>query len=261
MDKSAIENVAASAKSRLEMWAALIDLAQIEKMAEVGVWKGEFARHVLTTCKSVEAYFMIDPWRKLPDWNKPANVDDQAFDSIYREAMDATDFARQKRKVLRGRTLDVIDQIAEESLDFVYIDGDHTLRGITIDLLNVWGKVRLGGCVGGDDLFANIWSHSLEYEPTLVFPFVLYFAEAIGATIYALPSNQFLIEKQQSARGEYAFHDLVGWYGDPTLRRQMIAPPRRWTKLVPVPLKLTLRRLFSGNSEFGERSRLGMCDN
>jgi hypothetical protein len=41
------------------------------------------------------------------------------------KAVDATDFARQKRKVLRGRTLDVIDQIGEESLDFVYIDRDH----------------------------------------------------------------------------------------------------------------------------------------
>jgi len=36
MDKSAIENVVASAKSRLEIWARLIDLAQIKKMAEVG---------------------------------------------------------------------------------------------------------------------------------------------------------------------------------------------------------------------------------
>ena len=80
-------------------------------MAEIGVWKGEFARHILGNSSSVETYFMIDPWRNLPDWNKPANVDDLIFESILQEAMAATEFARERRKVLRGRTVDVIDQI------------------------------------------------------------------------------------------------------------------------------------------------------
>jgi hypothetical protein len=35
---------------------------------------------------------------------------------------------------LRGKTTEVIDKIPDASLDIVYIDGDHMLRGITIDL-------------------------------------------------------------------------------------------------------------------------------
>ena len=30
---------------------------------------------------------MIDPWEKLPDWDKPFNVEQELFDDIYQEAI------------------------------------------------------------------------------------------------------------------------------------------------------------------------------
>ena len=39
----------------------------------------------------------------------------------------------------------------DESLDYVYIDGDHRYRGITKDLKAWWPKVRKGGFFGGHD--------------------------------------------------------------------------------------------------------------
>jgi len=74
------------------------------------------------------------PWRHRDDWNKPSNRDQPTFDGLYAEAMARTDFARERRIVLRGKTTEVIDKIPDASLDIVYIDGDHMLRGITIDL-------------------------------------------------------------------------------------------------------------------------------
>jgi hypothetical protein len=49
--------------------------------------------------------------------------------------------------VLRGRTRELINQIPDDSLDFAYIDGDHTLRGITIDLVRLLPKMREGGVI------------------------------------------------------------------------------------------------------------------
>jgi hypothetical protein len=54
--------------------------------------------------------------------------------------MKKTEFASAKRVVLRGRTKEVIDDIPDNSLDFAYIDGDHTLRGITVDLIKVFPR-------------------------------------------------------------------------------------------------------------------------
>lgn len=219
--RSALEACVQGCRERLELWERILNKLRPQTMLEVGVWKGAYAAHILARCEFIRIYYMIDPWRKLPDWNKPANVDDKNFDMIYREAMDATNFARSKITVLRGTTVEVVDRIREESLDFAYVDGDHSLRGITIDLLSVWPKIRPGGYLAGDDLWPSIWQHPIRYEPTLVFPFALYFAEAVQAPVYALPYQQFLIQKPAGSQG-YEFSDLVGSYGQPNLREQMV---------------------------------------
>jgi len=117
------------------------------------------------------------------------------FKDVYAEALLKTDFAASRRIVLRGRTSAVIDQIPDQSLDFAYIDGDHTLRGITVDLIQVLPKIKDGGLIGGDDFVNKPWQDDAAYEPTLVCPFAVYFAEAMGFPFVALPHKQFLIQK------------------------------------------------------------------
>jgi hypothetical protein len=56
----------------------------------------------------------------------------------------------------------------------------------------------------------------------LVFPFALYFVEAVSSRIYALPFNQFLIEKREMAT--FQFVDLTGKYHNHRLRDQVGKP-------------------------------------
>ena len=202
--------VASDAGSRLDLWVEVITRTEAHRVAEIGVFRGAFAEEVLGRCPAITDYYMIDPWRHLEDWNKPANKDNQAFDKIFQEAMDRTAAFEERRRVLRGRTTEVIDRIPDGDLDFAYVDGDHTLRGITIDLIQVFGKVRPNGWLAGDDFARRIWQHGQDFEPTMVFPFAVYFAEAVGCPIYALPFGQFLIEKDP-ARG-FSFTDLTDSY-------------------------------------------------
>lgn len=214
-----IEQIVKNASGRLELWTNFLNARQIKVMAEVGVFRGDFAEKVLGSCNAIEKYYMVDPWRNLSDWNKPANRTDDAFEAFYEETLHKTDFAREKRIILRGKTTEVVDQIREESLDFAYIDGDHTLKGISIDLINMWSKIRENGFIGGDDFSPSIWQHKPSYEPTLVFPFAVYFAEAVGAKIYGLPYGQFLMEK---TRAGFDFTDLTGGkYKDRSLLHQL----------------------------------------
>lgn len=187
-------------------------------MAEIGVYRGDFAAEMLRSCESLTAYYMVDPWRHLSDWNKPANHEDAVLGQFFAEAKAKTDFAEAKRVILRGTTAEVIDQIPDAALDLAYIDADHTLKGIAIDLIRVYPKVRPGGFVGGDDFTRSVWEHNTAFEPTLVFPFAVYFAEAVGATIYALPHAQFCMQKGNGA--QFAFVDLTGYYDDVSLRNQ-----------------------------------------
>lgn len=206
-------------RSRLELWVEFIRSVEMQRMAEVGVWRGDFAAEVLGRCECLAAYYMVDPWRHLEDWNKPANQDDAVFEEYFQEAKAKTDFAAGKRRVLRGKTTEVIDQIPDGELDFAYVDADHTLRGIAIDLIRVYPKVRVGGFLGGDDFTRSVEQHKITFEPTLVFPFAVHFAEAVGATIYALPYSQFCMQKGDGE--QFAFVDLTGKYGnDLGLRKQ-----------------------------------------
>jgi hypothetical protein len=205
----------AAAPSRIDLWARAIEDAGVRTMAEIGVWKGAFARAILERCPGVERYFMIDLWASLPDWNKPLNVDQARFDDVHAEAMAKTDFARDRRTVLRGRTKDVASMIPDGSLDFAYIDGDHTLRGVTIDLQRMLPKVRRGGFIGGDDFSENPWQHDERFEPTLVFPYAVFFAEAMNLPIAALPFGQFLI--RIAPEEGFSFADLTGRYGEASL--------------------------------------------
>ena len=205
--------------SRLELWSNLINGLGARNIIEIGVYRGDFAAHMLSACDAIERYGMIDPWRHLNDWDKPANKQDDVFEQFFQETMQKTDFASDKRQVHRGKTTEVMDQIPESSVDLAYIDGDHTLKGIAIDLIQIHARMRDGGFIGGDDLSKTIWQHGTAHEPTMVFPFTAYFAEAISAHIFILPYNQFIMTP--SANGEYAYTDLTGRYPDTSMKSQL----------------------------------------
>jgi hypothetical protein len=231
---------ASQAVRRADFWVSFVNGVGASRIAEIGVYRGAFAARLLRDCPEVSAYYMVDPWRHLADWNKPANVGDDVFESFYREALERTAAHAGKRVVLRGTTSEMIDRIAGESLDLAYVDGDHTLRGITIDLVSVWPKIEEGGWVGGDDFCRPIWQHGERYEPTLVFPFAVHFAEAVGAPIYALPHDQFLIEK--TAERAHELVDLTGRYTRTDLRTLVAEKPARAGRSLAARVRRRVRR-------------------
>lgn len=217
LEDSPLLKLADGAASRLDLWVKLLKAAKVRTVLEVGVWRGDFAKHLLQECESIEKYYMIDPWANLPDWNKPCNTTPEVFEDAYKEVVQKTAFASSKVVILRGRTKEVIGSIPDESLDFAYIDGDHTLRGITIDLIKVLPKVKEGGLIGGDDFASDPWQHSARFEPTLVCPFTVFFAEAMDLPVVGLPFEQFLMQKRSAAR--FSFTDLTGDYKNLSLNK------------------------------------------
>ena len=222
LSQQTIVQIAATATDRIGLWAALASASGANKVAEIGVYRGDFAAAMLDRCPQIDKYTMVDPWRSLPQWNKPANESDVKFEAYFDETMQKTAAYKDRRVVLRGRTQDVVGRIPQASLDLAYIDGDHTLRGITIDLQLILDRVRDGGWIGGDDFSPSIWQHPEQFEPTLVFPYAVYFAEAIGAPIYALPFNQFVIHARSES--SFEFVDLTGNYPDLSLLSQVDSP-------------------------------------
>lgn len=220
-----IEKIAREANNRQELVIRLIKHIGAQNVIELGVWKGRFSEAVLLEVPEISSYWMLDPWRHLETWNKPLNVDQKIFDESLREALARTEFAANRRHLLRGTTKEKIGELKDAQLDLAYIDGDHTLKGITIDLISVWPKVRAGGLIVGDDFTPSIWQHGTKFEPTMVFPFSVYFAEAQGAPIIASRHDQFIIIKPEGTSDAFSFIDLTGNYQATEIKEQIEMKP------------------------------------
>jgi len=232
--------ICAVATDRFDLWVRVARTRDARRIAEIGVWQGEFAAHMLRGRSEIESYLLVDPWRPLDRWNKPLNVDRHRFETVREEALAATAFAGEKVTVMRGTSEEVVSAVPDGSLDLVYVDGDHTLRGITIDLMLWRQKVRPGGILAGDDYVDDPWHHGPGYEPTLVCPWASYFAEACGLPFVALPFRQYAIVNEPLG---FSFTNL-----SPQASRDHVGCPSRRSPAL-------LRTLGTRLGEF--RSRLG----
>lgn len=250
MDISKIDGIVASAVAdstdRAGLWVRLVKDLECRTLCEVGVWRGEFAELLLNKIPAIEKYTLIDPWRNLPSWNKPANKSDIEFEAIRAEAMGRVAPHSDKIIEVRDTTKNARSVIPDDSLDFTYIDGDHTLRGITIDLNAMLPKIKAGGFIGGDDFSKSIWQHDTSFTPSEVHPYAIYFAEAYDLRIYTLPFHQFLIINDPSGfevvdHGGYSTLSPADIYLPPvvpfSLRRVV-------GKMLPAPLKQALKRVL-----------------
>mmetsp|Transcript_25415 Transcript_25415/g.39042 ORF Transcript_25415/g.39042 Transcript_25415/m.39042 type:complete len:257 (-) Transcript_25415:294-1064(-) len=161
------------------------------KGAEVGVWKGDFSKYMLENMPTLTSYILVDSWRHLDQWNKPWNKDDAEFEAVFQTAMQNTKSFQDAGicSVVRGTNVEAAPQIPDASLDFVYLDGDHTLRGIMFDLNLYAPKVRPGGMVCGDDY--TFGQHETKFDPTMVKPYVDLYGELNHLSIVDLGEVQF----------------------------------------------------------------------
>jgi hypothetical protein len=132
--------------------------------AEIGVFKGDFSAQIIRRVAPKRLY-LIDPWRSVTtsshrkalygmDNRSQDDMDDLASQVAERFAAEI----RSRRvKILRAPSSEALAAIPDESLDWIYIDGDHTFEGVLEDLRLSYQKVRKGGFICGDDYRLGNW--------------------------------------------------------------------------------------------------------
>ena len=76
---SIINQAISQSHDRNELWIHIITALYCRKLCEIGVYKGEFSAKLLQSIPIIEQYILIDPWKNLLNWNKPANLSDEHF--------------------------------------------------------------------------------------------------------------------------------------------------------------------------------------
>ena len=127
------------------------------KGAEIGVLNGNTAGRLLKE-RPLLKHIMIDPWKVPPDNSSYAKSADcnarkaqREHDAAYSRTLKVTAFAGKRAIVWRMTSSEAAPNIKDGSLDFVFIDGDHSYQGTKLDI-ELWiKKVKPGGWIGGHD--------------------------------------------------------------------------------------------------------------
>lgn len=138
---------------------------------EVGVFKADLSASILdnTACRKL---YCVDPWRKFDDDVYPdaINSNSQAeFDKIYKGVVERLAPYGERQAVLRMTSVDAAATFEDESIDFVFIDGNHEYKAVMDDFRAWYPKLKRGGFFCGDDVFStNLADHDADGNITCV---------------------------------------------------------------------------------------------
>lgn len=118
------------------------------KCIEVGVFKGDFAEFILKMEPS--ELHLIDPWISIMDvparWHA---IPQSNMDEIKQSVIDR--FSADSRvDIIDKYSIDALDNFDDNSLDWIYLDANHSYSFIQQDLENWWHKLKPGGCLCGN---------------------------------------------------------------------------------------------------------------
>jgi len=114
--------------------------------AEIGVYKGRFSKQLLRLNPNLKLYG-IDAWQVYDGYED--TQDPEHMERIYKEARMR--LAPYNFKIIIDWSMKAVKRFKDESLDFVYIDGNHSYESVKEDIREWSKKVKKGGIVAGHD--------------------------------------------------------------------------------------------------------------
>jgi hypothetical protein len=156
--------------------------------AEIGVAEGFFSRDIIETCKS-SLHYCIDSWEQLPQTGD-GGFDQEWHTKNYGATVSLLKPYGDRVHILRGLSWRMAQHVPDNSLDLLYIDGDHSYEGVKKDLESWYPKVKPGAVIAGHDFINPAYG---------VF-------EAVGHFTQARSIKVFVIKEDHDADAGFYFH-------------------------------------------------------
>lgn len=169
---------------RERFFGAMIDKMGLEKGVEVGVDIGEFSGKLLGGC-SLKKLYGVDFWPDDFGSNYRPDFFIKEGGTRYQQCQKNLEkFIQEERcELIKATSVEAAGKFENNSLDFVYIDGDHSMEFL-FDLYAWTPKIKLGGICGGHDFKCNknsgikdYWGEQFDFA---VQPCVEYFTRRYG---------------------------------------------------------------------------------
>ena len=122
----------------------------LKRGVEVGVAFGGHSEAILQV-PCVEHLTGVDSYQHRPDYQDPMNLPQPVFDRLHQRTIDRLSVFGDRFAMIREASDRAAARFADGSLDFVYLDADHSEAGVFADLCAWAGKLRVGGLLAGHD--------------------------------------------------------------------------------------------------------------
>lgn len=124
---------------------------------EIGVHKGDLSWRLLGSNRNIFLY-LVDPWEECAADSTYLTTEDHInrfsqdeHDEAMRQALNNVEMFSGQFRVLRMTSAEASKQFPDESIDFVFIDGDHSYEGCSLDISLWYPKLKDGGLLSGHD--------------------------------------------------------------------------------------------------------------
>ena len=118
---------------------------------ELGSWKGKSAAYmaveIINSNKQIK-FDCIDRWEVEPRADWPKYITNENFMQIF---LDNTKPVSHIITAIKKDSSSAAQDYQDNSLDFVFIDADHSYEGVKKDILAWRPKVKKGGVLAGHD--------------------------------------------------------------------------------------------------------------
>lgn len=116
--------------------------------AELGVFRGDMSYALL--CRPDLVLFMVDNWKGVEEYAHEG-YGPKDMPSAKDHAIRETEYAGKRANIIQMDTVDASELIADNVLDFVFVDADHSYKGCKSDIEAWTPTLKKGGLLGGHD--------------------------------------------------------------------------------------------------------------
>jgi len=138
---------------------------------EIGVFSGDFSEKLLKQTKP-KTLHLIDPWKinkAKNEFHAPfgagGGLNQAKMNKLYDFVVKRFGKYIEDGKVVvhRGTSAKILSKFPDNSLDWVYIDGDHLYSSVKKDINLSHKKVKNGGIISGDDYGSDDWHSWIKH--------------------------------------------------------------------------------------------------
>ncbi len=171
-------------------------------MVELGSYKGDSTE---VWAKYFKTVYAVDPWETgYDDQDMASNLNGAAIEEVFDRRLMMCSNVRKIKRLSR----DAVDDFDDRSLDFVYIDAEHTYRAVRNDIVSWLPKICSKGFIGGHD-YKKKWPGVIEAvneqlgEPARIFSDSSYIIEVEPSLLRSFSAGVKRISRKAKAKWNF----------------------------------------------------------